>query len=68
MFKYIVQYRLTKILQVIAVGALLGSMAPAYGAPAAGAGGLVLPTLAPMLEKTTPAVVNILYHGQGRGA
>ena len=64
MFKHIVQYMLTKILQVIAVGALLGSMAPAFGAPAAGAGGLVLPTLAPMLEKTTPAVVNISTTGK----
>ncbi|MDE0411252.1 MAG: Do family serine endopeptidase [Gammaproteobacteria bacterium] len=39
-------------------------LTPVSGAPAAGSNNLVLPTLAPMLEKTTPAVVNISTTGK----
>ncbi len=55
---------LKKILQRVAAVALLAFIAPAFGAPAIAAGNLVLPTLAPMLEKTTPAVVNISTAGK----
>lgn len=55
---------LKKILQRVAAVTLLAFIAPAFGAPAIAAGNLVLPTLAPMLEKTTPAVVNISTAGK----
>ena len=55
---------LKKTLQAVAVAALLGLSIPVFGAPAAGSNNLVLPTLAPMLEKTTPAVVNISTTGR----
>ena len=55
---------LRNILQAVALVAMLGFLVPVSGAPAAGSNGLVLPTLAPMLEKTTPAVVNISTRGK----
>ena len=55
---------LKKTLQAAAMAALLGLSIQVFGAPAAGSNNLVLPTLAPMLEKTTPAVVNISTTGR----
>ena len=43
---------------------LLGSISPVFGALAPSPGSQILPTLAPMLERTTPAVVNISTTGK----
>ena len=60
----VLQKMLRKLLQALAFVGLVVILAPGSGAPAAGSNGLVLPTLAPMLEKTTPAVVNISTMGK----
>ena len=53
-----------RVFQQALILGLVVILTPVSGAPAAGSNNLVLPTLAPMLEKTTPAVVNISTTGK----
>ncbi|MDE0250650.1 MAG: Do family serine endopeptidase [Gammaproteobacteria bacterium] len=53
-----------RVFQQALILGLMVILTPVSGAPAAGSNNLVLPTLAPMLEKTTPAVVNISTTGK----
>ncbi len=53
-----------RVFQKALILGLVVILTPVSGAPAAGSNNLVLPTLAPMLEKTTPAVVNISTTGK----